>query len=136
MVSLPGQGPIYIIVDALDECPNFLGRPSAREVLEFVEELVSLKLPEYTFMCGLPAGDRYPNGSQAVDVSQHFSSRLERAKTITSDLLSIQTGGCGDGELRIRDLSSMCCQRRRMACNSSHSSSLVLGLTMDARMIL
>jgi hypothetical protein len=46
MLSLPGQGPIYIIVDALDECPNFPGRPSAREeVLELIEEFVDLKLP-------------------------------------------------------------------------------------------
>jgi len=46
MLSLPGQGPIYIIVDALDECPNFSGTPSAREkVLELIEELVDLKLP-------------------------------------------------------------------------------------------
>jgi len=46
MLSLPGQGPIYIVVDALDECPNFSGSPSAREeVLEFVEEIVNLNLP-------------------------------------------------------------------------------------------
>ena len=46
MLSLPGQGPVYIIVDALDECPNFSGTPSARErVLELVEELVDLKRP-------------------------------------------------------------------------------------------
>jgi hypothetical protein len=46
MLSLPGQGQIYIIVDALDECPNFPGTPSAREdVLEFVKEIVNLKLP-------------------------------------------------------------------------------------------
>jgi hypothetical protein len=46
MLRLPGQGPIYIVVDALDECPNFPGRPSARdEVLELIEELVDLKLP-------------------------------------------------------------------------------------------
>jgi hypothetical protein len=46
MLSLPGQGPIYIIIDALDECPNFPGTPSAREnVLEFVEEIANLKLP-------------------------------------------------------------------------------------------
>ena len=50
MLNLPGQGPIYIIVDALDECPNFPGRPSAREeVLEFVEELVGLELPDVHF---------------------------------------------------------------------------------------
>ena len=46
MLSLPGRAPIYIIVDALDECPNYPGRPSAREeVLELIEELVKLKLP-------------------------------------------------------------------------------------------
>ena len=46
MLSLPGQGHIYIIVDALDECPNTSGTPSAREeVLDLVEELVNLKLP-------------------------------------------------------------------------------------------
>jgi hypothetical protein len=45
MLSLPGQAPIYIIVDALDECPNLSGTPSAREeVLELIEELVNLKL--------------------------------------------------------------------------------------------
>ena len=46
MLNLPGQGPFYIIVDGLDECPNFPRRPSAREeVLEFVEELIDLELP-------------------------------------------------------------------------------------------
>jgi hypothetical protein len=46
MLSLPKQGPIYIVVDALDECPNFPGRPSAREkVLKLIEELVDLNLP-------------------------------------------------------------------------------------------
>jgi hypothetical protein len=46
MLNLPGQGPIYIIIDALDECPNFPGTPSAREeVLELIGELVDLELP-------------------------------------------------------------------------------------------
>ncbi len=46
MLGLPGQGPIYIIVDALDECPNFPGRPSARgKVLDLIEELADLNLP-------------------------------------------------------------------------------------------
>jgi hypothetical protein len=46
MLSLPGQGPIYIVVDGLDECPNLSGTPSAREeVLVLIEELVDLKLP-------------------------------------------------------------------------------------------
>ena len=46
MLSLRGQGEIFIIVDALDECPNLSGTPSAREeVLDLIEELVDLKLP-------------------------------------------------------------------------------------------
>jgi hypothetical protein len=46
MLSLPYQGPIFIIVDALDECPKLPGRPSAREkVLDLIEELVDLQLP-------------------------------------------------------------------------------------------
>ena len=45
MLSLPGQCPIYIIIDAVDECPNSSGTPSAREeVLELIEELADLKL--------------------------------------------------------------------------------------------
>ena len=47
MLKLPGQSRIYIIVDALDECPasDVSGRLSAREeVLELIKEVVSLKL--------------------------------------------------------------------------------------------
>ena len=41
MLALPGQVPIFIIVDALDECPNTTGTPSPREkVLNLVEDLV------------------------------------------------------------------------------------------------
>jgi hypothetical protein len=45
ILRLPGQGPMYIVIDALDECPNVSGTPSAREeVLELIEELVDLNL--------------------------------------------------------------------------------------------
>jgi hypothetical protein len=45
MLSLSGLGPIYIVVDALDECSNS-GTPSARrEVMDLIKELVGLKLP-------------------------------------------------------------------------------------------
>jgi hypothetical protein len=46
MLVVTAQQPIYIIVDALDECPNFSGIPTPREVvLDFLEELVRLGLP-------------------------------------------------------------------------------------------
>jgi hypothetical protein len=43
MLRLAGQGPIFIILDALDECPESPGIPSPRnEVLQLVKELVDL----------------------------------------------------------------------------------------------
>ena len=46
MLTFPGCGPIYIVVDAIDECPNTTGTPSAREeVLEFIKEVVDWHLP-------------------------------------------------------------------------------------------
>ncbi len=46
MLTMMGQVPIYLIMDALDECPNDSGIPSLREeVLELVKELVELHHP-------------------------------------------------------------------------------------------
>jgi hypothetical protein len=46
MLSCPGQVPIYIIIDGVDECPKLSGMLYPREeVLELVEELVGLHLP-------------------------------------------------------------------------------------------
>ena len=46
MLTLEAQGPTYIIMDALDECPTTSTIPSPREeVLDFVNELVGLHLP-------------------------------------------------------------------------------------------
>jgi len=50
MLMLPGQGELYIVVDALDECPNVSGFPTPREqVLKAVQELVELRLPHVNF---------------------------------------------------------------------------------------
>jgi hypothetical protein len=46
MLKLPGQAAVYIIIDALDECPTTTGSPHPREkVLNLVKELVNLKIP-------------------------------------------------------------------------------------------
>ena len=46
MLALEEQGPTYIILDALDECPVTSSIPSPREeVLDLVEDLVGLHLP-------------------------------------------------------------------------------------------
>ena len=46
MLSLPTLCPVYLIIDALDECPNHTGMPTAREeVLDLIKDLVVLHLP-------------------------------------------------------------------------------------------
>jgi hypothetical protein len=46
MLMLAGQVPIYLVMDALDECPNDSGIPTPRKmVLELVKELVELRRP-------------------------------------------------------------------------------------------
>ena len=46
MLMLAGQRPIFIVLDALDECPVSSGLPPPRtEVLQIVKELVNLRLP-------------------------------------------------------------------------------------------
>ena len=45
MLALPDQCPVYLIMDALDECLNISGIPTAREqVLDLVKELVDMRL--------------------------------------------------------------------------------------------
>jgi len=46
LLELPGQAPVYLVVDGLDECPATSGNPSPREhVLGFLKNLVNSKLP-------------------------------------------------------------------------------------------
>jgi hypothetical protein len=46
LLKLPGQAPVYLIIDGLDECPDTSDNPSPRErVLALLEELVNSKLP-------------------------------------------------------------------------------------------
>jgi hypothetical protein len=47
MLTLPDQLPIYLIIDALDECSNVSGIPSHRNrVLQLLKELIDLRLPD------------------------------------------------------------------------------------------
>jgi hypothetical protein len=80
MLDLSGQIQTYIIIDALDECPNNTGTPSARErVLGFVEDLVQSKHSNL-FICitSRPEHDintaLYPLTPQPRRVSLHEES--------------------------------------------------------------
>jgi NACHT domain len=46
LLSLSGQAPVYLIIDALNECPNTSTLSSPREeVLTFLEDLIDSQLP-------------------------------------------------------------------------------------------
>ena len=46
ILSLPNQEPVYLIIDALDECPDTSGMPSPREqVLDLLNTLVEISPP-------------------------------------------------------------------------------------------
>jgi len=46
MLKVLAQQPVYIIADALDECPDMSGMPTPREtVLGLVEDLIQMQLP-------------------------------------------------------------------------------------------
>ena len=46
LLELPGLAPVYIIVDALDECPNTTSVRSPRaKVIAFIEELIKSQFP-------------------------------------------------------------------------------------------
>ena len=45
LLKLPGQAPVFLIIDALDECPNTSTMPSPREeVLTLVAQLIESRL--------------------------------------------------------------------------------------------
>ena len=51
MLSSPEEAPVFLIVDALDECPSASGTPSHREeVLTFLEDLVNIR-PQNLRIC-------------------------------------------------------------------------------------
>jgi|SRR5216683_2079139 len=45
LLELPGQAPVYLIIDALDECPNTSAMPSpCEDILMLVNQLVESQL--------------------------------------------------------------------------------------------
>jgi hypothetical protein len=83
MVSLPGEVPIYIIIDAIDECPNTTGTPSAREkVLKLLKDLVGFKTSNlHTCLTSRPEQDiqdvlnSLAPGSRCVSLHQEGGQR-------------------------------------------------------------
>ena len=47
LLKLPGHAPVYMIVDALDECPNTTVRSPRAKFLNLIEELIKSQFPDF-----------------------------------------------------------------------------------------
>ena len=121
MLELPGQVPIFVILDALDECPTTTGTPSAREkVLDFVEDLVGSNHSNL-FLCitSRPEQDIQSVLHPLISVGRCVSLHEERGQRISTTLSAHSftgTGRCGDGEKRIKSLLLIHSQNELTGC--------------------
>ena len=90
MLAIAGSLPVYLVMDALDECPNDSGIPSSREkMLMTVKELVDLRhsnlrlcvtsRPEYDIRATLG-----PLATQQVSLHDECGQRQDISNYITS----------------------------------------------------
>lgn len=114
ILRLPGQETIYIIADALDECPNNRGLPSAREkVLGLIKELIDLHLPNLRICITSRPELDIQNfledlASQQVSLHEETGQRHDIANYISSIVHSdsrMRRWGTGVKELVITTLS-------------------------------
>ena len=114
MFELPGQPPVYIIVDALDECPNSSGAPSPRElVLGLIEDLVGLRLSNLRIcVTSRPEADIQetlgPLASHSVSLHDEAGQKRDIVDYISSAVQSdrkMRKWRAGDRELVIDTLS-------------------------------
>ena len=90
MLTLPKQPPVYIILDALDECP-VSGIPSPREyVLRLIKELVDLQIHNLR-ICATSRPDVYINADLERPSFHHvwIDTRREHANDIAIYIRSI-----------------------------------------------
>ena len=96
MLKLPGQATVYIIVDALDECPITSDLSSPREkVLEVVEELANLQIPNLRIcVTSRPEADIVPileplafrsvslhgESGQVEDIAEYIKSVIQTSR--------------------------------------------------------
>jgi hypothetical protein len=94
MLTLPNQGPVYLILDALDECPDTSDVPSPREqVLDLVKELVDLRLPSLRIcLTSRPEVDirdaLEPLASQTVSLQDELGQKKDIADYVRSVVYS------------------------------------------------
>src|SRR5712672_3840396 len=122
MLKIEGQPPIYIIMDAIDECPKSPGVVPPRErVLQLVEKLVDLQLANVR-ICATSRPEADIRASLETLTSHNVSLHDENGQkedishyVRSSTLIEI----CEDGGRKTRNWSSIRSPRRPTECKLS-----------------
>ncbi|KAI9446073.1 ankyrin repeat-containing domain protein [Lactarius indigo] len=114
MLKSLGQAPLYIVLDALDECPHGVGTPSARErVLQLVKDLVNLRYPNvYICVTSRPESDIRaaldPLAPHWISIHEEDGQKEDIANYVSSFVhsdIAMQRWRAEDKELVINTLS-------------------------------
>lgn len=114
VLEISGQGRVYVLVDAVDECPNNPGKPSPQEnVLRLMKELVKLCHPDIRIcITSRPEDDIRtafgPSASHAVSLHDQAGQRSDITYYVKSDVESdanMRRWRQGDRQLVINTLS-------------------------------
>ncbi|KAI9442625.1 ankyrin repeat-containing domain protein [Lactarius indigo] len=114
MLKQLGKSPLYIILDALDECPHAIGTPSARErVLRLIKKLVDLRYPNvYICVTSRPESDIRaaldPLAPHRISIHEEDGQKEDIANYINSFVhsdIAMQRWRAEDKELVINTLS-------------------------------
>jgi ankyrin repeat protein len=160
MLSLPWQPAVHIVIDALDECPVTTGSVFTRKkVLEFVEELVELQIPNLRIcVTSRPEADiidvlqnlafcsvsLHGESGQVLDISEyvksfvHTSRDMRRWKATDKQLVIDELINKADGMYVIRDTIPyfsrlrLKCRFRWVACQLVYLSRCIPGRVRHA----
>ena len=116
MLKLPGQVPVYIILDALDECSNTDETPSSRkEVLDLLNHLVDLDLSNlHLCVTSQPADDiRTALKAFRMISIQEQNGQKEVIDQYMKDIVYANS----DGDIETKN---MVVEKRPMACKRKH----------------
>ncbi|KAH9037477.1 hypothetical protein EDB85DRAFT_2287858 [Lactarius pseudohatsudake] len=101
MLTTVGPVPIYLVLDALDECPYGTGLPSPREkLLDLVDELVKLRLPTLRLL------SLHDEGGQTRDIKNYVTDvvrsdrRMKRWRDEEKDMVIEKLAEKADGMFR------------------------------------
>ncbi len=122
LLKLPGHAPVYLVVDALDECPSTSSIPSPRdEVLNLIEELIESEIPHLRVcITSRPETDIKDVLDPLALHTVSYTTKADKTETSKSTLsqLLIRTKKTNGGKRRTSNWSSTSSQEKLPECKA------------------